>query len=43
MKKYTELMQVRISEKQRYYLSILHEKYKINSSEFIRQAIEEKK
>lgn len=42
MKKYTELMQVRISEKQRYYLSILHEKYKINSSEFIRQAIEEK-
>ena len=42
MKKYTELMQVRISEKQKYYLSILHEKYKINSSEFIRQAIEEK-
>ena len=35
-------MQVRISEKQKYYLSILHEKYKINSSEFIRQAIEEK-
>ena len=42
MKKYTELMQVRISEKQKYYLSVLHDKYKINSSHFIRQAIEEK-
>lgn len=42
MNKYTELMQVRISEKQKYYLSVLHDKYKINSSEFIRQAIEEK-
>ena len=42
MKQYTELMQVRISEKQKYYLSVLHEKYKINSSEFIRKAIEEK-
>lgn len=42
MIQYTELIQVRISEKQKYYLSVLHEKYKINSSEFIRQAIEEK-
>lgn len=31
-----------ISEKHKYYLSVLHDKYKINSSEFIRQAIEEK-
>ncbi len=42
MIQYTELIQVRISEKQKYYLSVLHEKYKINSSEFIRKAIEEK-
>lgn len=42
MQQYTELIQVRISEKQKYYLSVLHEKYKINSSEFIRQAIDEK-
>ena len=42
MIQYTELIQVRISEKQKYYLSVLHEKYKINSSQFIRQAIEEK-
>ena len=42
MKQYTELIQVRISEKQKYYLSVLHEKYKINSSDFIRKAIEEK-
>ena len=39
---YTELIQVRILKKQKYYLSVLHEKYKINSSEFIRKAIEEK-
>ena len=42
MIQYTELIQVRISEKQKHYLSVLHEKYKINSSEFIRKAIEEK-
>jgi hypothetical protein len=42
MIQYTELIQVRISEKQKYYLSVLHEKYKINSSQFIRQSIEEK-
>ena len=42
MVQYTELIQVRISEKQKYYLSVLHEKYKINISEFIRQAIERK-
>lgn len=42
MIQYTELIQVRISEKQKYYLSVLHEKYKINSSEFIIKAIEEK-
>lgn len=42
MIQYAELIQVRISEKQKHYLSVLHEKYKINSSQFIRQAIEEK-
>lgn len=42
MIQYTELIHVRISEKQKHYLSILHEKYKINSSEFIRKAIDEK-
>ena len=42
MKQYSELIQVRISEKQKHYLSVLHEKYKINSSDFIRKAIDEK-
>ena len=42
MKQYTERYTIMISEKQKYYLSVLHEKYKINSSEFIRKAIEEK-
>lgn len=42
MKQYTERYTVMISEKHKYYLSILHEKYKINTSEFIRKAIIEK-
>jgi hypothetical protein len=42
MIQYTERYTIMISEKQKHYLSVLHEKYKINSSEFIRQAIDEK-
>ena len=42
MIQFTERYTFMISKKQKYYLSVLHEKYKINSSEFVRKAIEEK-
>ena len=38
----TELLQVRVSKELKQYLKILHEKYNINSSEFVRMAIVEK-
>lgn len=40
--KNTELLQVRCSREIKHYLNVLHEVYKINSSQFVRDAIVEK-
>mgnify|MGYP001265033332 CR=1 FL=1 len=38
----TQLQQFKISVKQKQTLNVLHKKYKINTSQFIRDAINEK-
>lgn len=42
MDKLTKKQEIRVSEKQKETLTLLHKKYGVNSSQFIRDAINEK-
>lgn len=42
MPQLTEIQQFKITPQQKHTLIILHDKYKINTSQFIRDAIDEK-